>query len=159
MIIDLPNPAQVNLQVIAQNPDGTQKLDVATANVRVYHMVGAVETDVLTSTAMAQVGATNTWRYVWSPVSLAVGQYIAEYTLVDTTPKTWVGGEDLVVRDFAKQADLEIIKQVETGRWKIVSNQMIFYDDDGVTPLLTYNLFDDAGLPTMDDVFERVPVP
>ena len=158
MIIDLPNPSQVNLQVIAQNPDGTPKLNVATSNVRVYHMVGAVETDVLASTLMAQVGATSTWRYVWSPGALGVGQYIAEYTMVDTIPKTAIVGEDLVVRDFAKQVDLEIVKKIETGRWKIVGNQMLFFDTDGTTVLLTYNLLDDAGFPTMASVFERVPV-
>jgi len=53
----------------------------------------------------------------------------------------------------------EIVRQVESGRWKIVSNQMIFYADNGTTPLLTFNLFDDAGNPTMVDVMERVLVP
>ena len=101
MIIDLPNPTQVNLQVIAQNPDGTPKLNISTSDVRVYNMVGAVETDVLASTGMSQVGATSTWRYVWAPGSLPVGQYVAEYTMVDAVPKTWIGGEDIVVRDFS----------------------------------------------------------
>ena len=47
-----------------------------------------------------------------------------------------------------------------TGRWKIIDYQMIFYDTDGVTPLNTYDLFDDDGNPTNigDEVWERVPV-
>jgi len=44
------------------------------------------------------------------------------------------------------------------GRWKIVSNQMVFYKEDNVTVVATFNLFDDVGAPTMDAVFERVKV-
>jgi hypothetical protein len=54
-------------------------------------------------------------------------------------------------------AAIEIVKLVETGRWKIFNNQMIFYAGDGSTPLLTFNLKDSAGNPTMQDVFERDP--
>ncbi len=46
-----------------------------------------------------------------------------------------------------------------TGRWKIVSNQMIFYDDDGTTPLLTFDLKDLSGVASMTNVFERVLAP
>jgi hypothetical protein len=55
----------------------------------------------------------------------------------------------------ASALSVEIIRKVETGRWKMVGNQMVFYEDDGSTPLLTFDLFDEAGLPAMDDVFER----
>jgi hypothetical protein len=34
---------------------------------------------------------------------------------------------------------------------------MVFYEDDGITPLLVFNLKNEAGLPAMDEVFERVP--
>ena len=46
------------------------------------------------------------------------------------------------------------------GRWKIdkVANQMIFYKADNVTIVATYNLFDDAGAPVFDGVFERQKV-
>ncbi len=47
---------------------------------------------------------------------------------------------------------------ISYGRWKIVSNQMIFYADDNATELVRFNLFDDAGVPTMDAVFERQKV-
>jgi hypothetical protein len=53
--------------------------------------------------------------------------------------------------------DVTAIKKIETGRWKITNNQMIFYDDNGVTPLYTYDLKDDVGNPTMTNPFERVP--
>lgn len=60
---------------------------------------------------------------------------------------------------IAVQAVLEIVRKVETGRWRLVNNQMIFYDDDGLTPLLTFDLFDDAGVASMATVFERRRVP
>lgn len=56
------------------------------------------------------------------------------------------------------QTDMTLLTKMESGRWKIVANQMIFYDDDGVTPLRTFNLKDQSGAPSMSSVFERVPV-
>ncbi len=54
-------------------------------------------------------------------------------------------------------SNLSLIKKIETGRWKIINNQMIFYDEDGVSPLKIYNLKDINGNPTMNNPFERVP--
>jgi hypothetical protein len=34
---------------------------------------------------------------------------------------------------------------------------MIFFGPDETTPILTFDLKDQAGLPTMENVFERVP--
>jgi len=50
------------------------------------------------------------------------------------------------------------ILQVDKGRWKIQNNQMIFYKEDGVTPLYTFNLKDESGQPSEKNVYERVPV-
>lgn len=54
--------------------------------------------------------------------------------------------------------DINIIKAIETGRWRMVSNQIIFYDSDGTTPLYTFDLKDGDGNPTMENPLERVPV-
>jgi len=35
---------------------------------------------------------------------------------------------------------LALMKKIETGRWKILNNQLIIYDDDGITPLKTFDL-------------------
>lgn len=53
---------------------------------------------------------------------------------------------------------LNSVYDIQFGRWKIVSNQMIFYKDDNTTEVARFNLFDDAGNPTMDAVFERTKV-
>ena len=51
-----------------------------------------------------------------------------------------------------------VIRDMTEGRWKIVSNQMIFYASDNVTEVARFDLFDDVGSPTMDAVFERTKV-
>lgn len=68
-------------------------------------------------------------------------------------------------------ADVWTLQQVETimectaflcneagGKWELVGNQMIFYKTDGAE-LMRFNLFDDAGQPTMVNVFKRERVP
>lgn len=53
---------------------------------------------------------------------------------------------------------IDTVRKVETNRWKIsANNKMIIYDDDGTTPLITFNLKDLAGSPSYKKVFERVP--
>ncbi len=47
---------------------------------------------------------------------------------------------------------------ISYGRWKIVSNQMIFYADDNVTEVVRFNLLNAAGAPAMTGVFERQKV-
>ena len=76
------------------------------------------------------------------------------YNVEENDPKvadTWsmvnsVTGSITLMRDLAE------------GRWKIVGNQMLFYKSDNATLVATFNLFDSAGNPTMDAVFERTRV-
>lgn len=154
------NPAQVILQIAAMSPDGTPKTDVVSGSVRVYHINAAgAEINDLVTTPLVQVGVTNIWRYQWKPTSLAVGDYTVQYALVDAIARTFSGIEDIFVRDIATQTDLSIVRKIETGRWKIVANQMLFYDDDGLTVLYTFDLKDAAGSPSMTSVFERIIAP
>lgn len=54
--------------------------------------------------------------------------------------------------------DLSLVKHIESGGWEIKNNQMIFYGEDGVTPIpdMTFDLFNEAGEPSMVDVVKRV---
>ena len=54
--------------------------------------------------------------------------------------------------------DIIVIKKIETGRWRILNNQMLFYDEDGTTVLYTFDLKDSGGSPTEQNVYERDPV-
>lgn len=202
IIIETPNPDEVILQAVAENPDGTPKTSLTTSTVRVFYMSSGSEIEVLSSTSLIQVGSKNIWRYTWEPSSLVVGQYFAEYYLVDDDGAPWREIEGIVVKDFAEQTDLAALKstvdtrldvvlstrsshnagdvwdvdvtshdsgdkagkhllqmsKIESGRWKMVGNQFIIYDTDEVTPLLTFNLKDLAGDPSMTNVYERDPV-
>ncbi len=44
------------------------------------------------------------------------------------------------------------------NKWEIKGNQMLFYDDDDITPIYTFNLKTKNDSPTEKDVFKRVPV-
>ena len=63
--------------------------------------------------------------------------------------------EYLFFSDF--EANISIIKQIECGRWRIINNQMIFYKEDEITPLVTFDLKDGDRKPSMTNVFERTP--
>jgi hypothetical protein len=167
------NPSNVPLQVVSLDQLGRPKTDVASATVRVYRVLDAgTEDELLATTPLAQVGTTNIWRYTWLPASLGEGVYHALYSLVDTNGYTTKQQESFSVRDIAKEETLEgavttlnavaanvlLILKVETGRWRIVDNQMIFYDTNGTTPLYTFDLKDINGMPSNVNIFERDPV-
>ncbi len=50
---------------------------------------------------------------------------------------------------------VETIRKIEVGRWKIESNQMIFYEADNTTEIMRFDLFDEAGDPANTDIFDR----
>lgn len=50
------------------------------------------------------------------------------------------------------------IRKYLTNRWKIENNRLIIYDDDGITPILKFDLYDKFGNPTEINVYERKPV-
>ena len=55
--------------------------------------------------------------------------------------------------------DIATIKKLNQNRWKILNNQLIIYDDDGVTPIRTFDLKDSSGNPSEQNVYERQPTP
>ena len=59
--------------------------------------------------------------------------------------------------------DLDDVRQFLTGKWQIFTsgpnaNQMICYDDDGTTPLYTFNLLSSTGVPSTLNPYTRDPV-
>ncbi|MEK0335826.1 MAG: hypothetical protein QQN41_00115 [Nitrosopumilus sp.] len=67
-------------------------------------------------------------------------------------------GSDRYVYSTNETAGVGKILKIEKNKWEIKDNQMIFYDDDGTTPLYTFNLQNKAGGKTDRDVYKRVPV-
>ena len=173
MALYLPNPSEVTLQATAHNIDGTPKTSLTSAAVRVYHMDGITEVSDLATTALDQVGSSNTWRYVWEPAALPAGIYHAEYSLVDTDGAHFVDVDTFSVVDVALEttldsvqgdvttalANIDFIKKIEKNRKRILNNQLIIYDDDDVTEWLKWDLFDVNGIPTNGiKVYDTVPV-
>ena len=69
------------------------------------------------------------------------------------------GGDSSIWTEEEKDAliaNMTIIKQMYSGRWEVTENQMIFYEDDNLTEVMRFNLFDENGDPAMVDVFERI---
>lgn len=52
-------------------------------------------------------------------------------------------------------SDVEFIKHIEGGRWRIVNDQMIFYKSDNATEVARFDLYDQFGAPSSETVFER----
>ena len=106
MLILSPDPDFVALQTYVSDVDGAPKTDIVSGTVRVYSLMTGVEVESLIATALAQVEETNVWRYLWEPASLAVGEYVAEYYLVDEDEKESRTSEDIIVRDDLTEEDL-----------------------------------------------------
>ena len=52
---------------------------------------------------------------------------------------------------------IDLIRKFLMNRWKIDNYELIIFDDDGITPLKKYKLYDKLGQPTETNVFDRVP--
>ena len=87
-------------------------------------------------------------------VTSSLGYATEQYNIEENDPKvadTWQ-----MINDTT--GSIQSLVDISYGRWKIVSNQMIFYKSDNVTEVVRFNLFDDSNNPTMDAVFDRQKV-
>ena len=50
---------------------------------------------------------------------------------------------------------LDLIHDIEGGKWTIVGTQMVFFKADNLTEVARFDLFDADGNPTVDDAFTR----
>jgi hypothetical protein len=53
---------------------------------------------------------------------------------------------------------VEVIKEIQTGKWEIDSNQLKLYKSDNTTVIATFDLYDKNGSPTNDAPYSRVKV-
>jgi len=92
-------------------------------------------------------------RTVWGD-----GQYQAYG--YDSADYLFAGAELYILNDIeVSQATLleymELIKKIEEGNWQLVGNEWIYYDTDGITPLMRFRTKDSAGNPSMTNIFKR----
>jgi hypothetical protein len=71
-------------------------------------------------------------------------------TAADIANAVWANADGILIA-----SGVEIIRQIEMGKWKIENNQMVFYEEDNVTEIMRFNLFDEAGGPANTDIFDR----
>ena len=57
------------------------------------------------------------------------------------------------------QTKVNLIHKLKKNGARIIGNQEIFYDDDGSTPILKFDLFDENSQATSTRIFRRIPVP
>ncbi len=80
-------------------------------------------------------------------------------TAISTTESNIRGGdqslETIKTSLDAAREDLTFVKNIEGGRWKIKSNQMIFYAADNETEVARFNLYDSGGSETSTNVYDR----
>jgi len=94
-----------------------------------------------------------TFQVTSQGIIIVSGSGVTEQDKQDIANLVW---EHTTADTLADRVDL--IRKINEGRWKITSNQLIIYDDGGVTVLRTFNLLTKGGVPTEKDVAERVPV-
>jgi len=145
------------LEVLVTNVSGTGEEDLD-----VYYEIFRSDDDVVTiSGYLGEVGGGVYKKDVFFP---DLGQHRVLYTLSpdalpgsypDTVQGVMVIEEAIDVTVQAIKNDVDFIKNIEGGKWKIINDQMIFYASDNETEVARFNLFDEAGNPSMINVFSR----
>ena len=97
-------------------------------------------------------------------IDLEVGEYIAKAYIGDENKNLIedIGVYILRVPEMSEvisdiNSKTNLIKKYLANRWKIENNKLIIYDDDKVTPILVFDLYDKDGNPTEVNVYDRVP--
>ncbi len=68
-----------------------------------------------------------------------------------------VDGNTRVYATEEVKIDQKMARYIHTGRWLVDenTNQMVFFQDDNVTEIARYALFDRNGVSSIDELFER----
>lgn len=80
-----------------------------------------------------------------------------DYCIRADGTSTLSGSDRYVYSTNEGAANGKILKFLK-NKWEIKGNQMIFYGDDNITPIYTFNLQNKSGSGTEKDVYKRVPV-
>lgn len=157
MLIDI-NQETILLWILVQNYDGTPKIDVLSGNVRVYYIDSGVENDILPLTSLSEFSI-GKWIYEWSPITLSIGQYLIEFTLIDNSGFSITILENLTIIDVNDkgQIDFQYVAadkgtEIELGIWGENKGEVI-KDLDSIALQIhdvNGNLINDAGIVVSD---------
>lgn len=100
------------------------------------------------------IDTNNKFQAAMSTLSTAVKVYLTAYYKEEEMATK----EEIREEMDDNSTKLAFLAAIEGGRWKIISNQMIFYKSDNVTEVARFNLLDKDGSPTEKNVMERARV-
>ena len=90
---------------------------------------------------------------------LAQGIYYYDYTATVTGTFIYkLDGDSIEINNFIVSDSIDRILKINKNKWRILSNQLIIYDNDGTTALYTFDLKDNNGNATEINVYRRDPV-
>jgi len=149
--------------------------EVSASNVQVYNAVIDMSASVsymsssflFLSSSMIEVSSSNTQVYnAIQNMSSSIDYMSGSVTYLSSSMVELSSSNNVVynaVNDMSSSitqmsSSINKIEKIEKGKWKIESNQMTFYDEDGITIIGRFDLFDENGNPTSVNVFERRPI-
>ena len=133
-----------------------------TVTLDIYRLSDNVK--VVNGASTSEIASTGTFKYLFNIVVTDKTEFllIMDNGTTDKRGKIVLGGypDDLSDKLVLIGEDIDFIKEIEGGRWKIntSTNQMVFYKSDNSTVVATFNLFDSDGNASYTSVFERVLV-
>ena len=160
MIIDKGENIGLTLQLIKS--DGVSVEESATVTYRIFDSTGI--TEIVSEQTATFNATTKSYIDTLDPSVLWAdqegGSYLIIWSVSDTDDDfAPVYTEDLQISDFGEAINL--IKDIEGGRWVRDGSQMIFYGEDNITEVARFNLFKFDGSPATEDdleVAERVRI-
>lgn len=134
---------QVGTGYWLDNTDGVFRLTPGQINIPM--------TEVLPN--MPSIYSINESRQVWTD-----GQYHA--FAYDVSGFLFAGADFFVLDDIGVSLAtllkyMTLIKKIEEGNWELKDDKWIYYDTDGVTPLIEFAVYDKDGNPSMLNIFRR----
>lgn len=135
-----------NVQTTLSSAFGSSRTG-KTVTVTILNAAGSVVGSGYTAQSVVELGSG------YYGVSINFSSTFVGYLKWNNTTDGIVLYEPIVVIDD----NINIIRKIETNRWKIDANQLTIYDDDQTTPLYVWNLFLNGEL-NGDTPNERVPV-
>tara|TARA_A100001011_G_C13666474_1_gene577806 strand:- start:8 stop:439 length:432 start_codon:yes stop_codon:yes gene_type:complete len=118
---------------------------------------GSIRYAVYDTLGVEKVTATNSGIY---EIGSGTGIYGTELNLSTQFSGSilWsVNGNSNIYATEEVKIDQKMARYIHTGRWEIEESnkQMVFYQDDNVTEIARFDLFDRNGIKSIDELFER----
>jgi hypothetical protein len=130
-----------------------------TVTIDIYRLSDDVK--VIDGANVSEISSTGTFKYLFDIIVTEKTEFllIMNNGTTDKRGKLVLGGYPDDIEDLLGSIDTDInfIKEIEGGRWKIdtVVKQMIFYDEAGTVEVAKFQLYDKNHNPAYTNVMER----